>query len=49
METVLLETNAINACFYKGYSGKQLANILLDKKLLPIVNSHTCYEIRILK
>jgi hypothetical protein len=45
METVLLETNAINACFYKGYSGKQLANILLDKKLLPIVNSHTCYEI----
>lgn len=45
METALLETNAINACFYKGYSGKQLADILSKKKLLPIVNFHTCYEI----
>jgi hypothetical protein len=45
METALLETNAINACFYKGYSGKQLAEILSKKKLLPIVNFHTCYEI----
>lgn len=45
METVFLETNAINACFLSKYSGLELHNILLSKNFLPIISQHTTYEL----
>lgn len=45
METVFLETNAINACFDSKYSGLELHNILLSKNFLPIISQHTTYEL----
>ncbi|VEB39078.1 Uncharacterised protein [Legionella sainthelensi] len=45
METVFLETNAINSCHYEKYSGEELAEILFKKNLIPIVSQHTTYEL----
>lgn len=45
METVFLETNAINVCFDRKYSSIELHNILVSKNLLPIISQHTTYEL----
>ncbi|KTD47927.1 hypothetical protein Lqui_2191 [Legionella quinlivanii] len=45
METVFIETNAINSCFDEGISGQELNSILQKKKLTPIVSQHSTYEL----
>lgn len=45
METIFLETNALNSCLTNNYSGTNLRNILSKKKLTPVVSQHTTYEL----
>ncbi|CZH38803.1 hypothetical protein SDA22_10100 [Legionella pneumophila serogroup 1] len=45
METVFLETNAINSCYLGKYSGKELSKALSMKNLIPIISQHTTYEL----
>ncbi len=45
METIFLETNSINSCFYSKYSGSEFKEILSTKNLQPVISQHTTYEV----